>query len=461
MNATCIECGTCTPVANSFREVRRAFQSRTVFYCPRCWNKRQWRRLIGSLLAISIIIAMARAARTVILLGGEGFDLGYWAHVGTTLSGFVLNLAFLYVFLIVLVLAHELGHAVGAWTVGWRVFKISLGFGRTLGRFRLAGLVFEINLSTVGGLTWTAPKTLSFARSKYSLMVLAGPCVNALALAGLIAALSWDKLLLGPWNQQPAPVATLGFANLIILVATMLPHKVSVTCGSIATVVPSDGLALLTAPFLSTSAVEQWHAFYFLGEGNDCWERRDYTACKNWYERGLALYPADIGCRIGLGLALSFLRDLRGGREQWDSVLQREDLPAPIRPMMLNNVAWADLMIHDAELLDEADRYSQLALEQNPTYPPFQGTRGSVLIERGDIEHGLFLVQQALKGNDDPRLKALNAAYLALGEAKRGNLDVAKNHLEATRRFDRDCMLLDRVESQIGTAPPAAEGPSS
>jgi hypothetical protein len=81
------------------------------------------------------------------------------------------------------------------------------------------------------------------------------------------------------------------------------------------------------------------------------------------------------------------------------------------------------------------------------------------MIERGQVEEGLLLVRQALIGNDDPRLKALNACYIALGEAKRGNLSEARQYLDRARQLDPECKLLNKADEQV-EAGSAASGSS-
>jgi hypothetical protein len=296
------------------------------------------------------------------------------------------------------------------------------------------------------------PKEIAFARLKYFLIVLAGPSVHLAISAATLPAQSWRETL-DTCANRPAPLAVFFFANLLMLALALLPYTTLVTCGHVSVNVASDGLAMVTAPFLSSATIRQWHGHYFAVEGSEMWQLRDYQAARQWYERGLRLYPDDISNRMGLGLALCFLNDLRGGREQWRAVLHRSDVPGDIRPLMLNNVAWTDLMIGDADLLDEAARFSEEAVTQEPWRPPFLGTRGSVLIERGEVEDGLLLVRQAFDANEDPRLKALNACYIALAEYKRGNQMNASAQLELARGLDPDCMLLEKMTTRLNAAP--------
>ena len=108
-----------------------------------------------------------------------------------------------------------------------------------------------------------------------------------------------------------------------------------------------------------------------------------------------------------------------------------------------------DLLIGGEDFLREADQFSQEALHVCPSNPLFQGTRGSLLIERGDADKGLPLVRCAMEFNTDPRLKAVNACYLALGEIQKGNRQESQRLLELARGLDLDCCLLGKVELSL------------
>ena len=72
------------------------------------------------------------------------------------------------------IVPHELGHALSARVLGWHVFAVALGWGRTLCRFRLAGFPFEFKVWPIGGYVMACPKELKHYRWKSFLIVLAG-----------------------------------------------------------------------------------------------------------------------------------------------------------------------------------------------------------------------------------------------------------------------------------------------
>ena len=210
-------------------------------------------------------------------------------------------------------------------------------------------------------------------------------------------------------------------------------------------------------PFLSRKEIDRHHAAYFVLQGYECFERRDYEAGKQWALKSLDLYADDISSRYCLAIMLNYLKEHADARNEWFKLLQQPDLAEELRPTVLNNIAWVNLFMGDADLLLEADLYSLEALQSMPDSPPFKGTRGSVLIELGNVEEGLPFVRAALAGNETPQFKALNLCYIALGESKLGNATEAIQARSEAHKLDPDCILLEKVDQRLAaTRPPSA-----
>jgi len=184
-------------------------------------------------------------------------------------------------------------------------------------------------------------------------------------------------------------------------------------------------------------------------EAHDCYRDGDFAEAAQWCEKGLGCYPEDFANRHFLGFARLFLNQLESCRNEWACLLAHKELETAQRALLLNNVAWVDLMIGGTELLQEADRFSQEAVKLQGSRAPYLGTRGSVLIELGEADKGLPLVQRAFEFNTDPRLKALNACYLVIAEVRRGNSNAATAHRDAAVKLDPNCQLLGKVEREL------------
>src|SRR3954454_22615983 len=68
-----------------------------------------------------------------------------------------LSALFFVLFWLPLVAWHELGHALTAAALGWRVDRVVVGFGKLLGHFTVAGVPVELRLLAVEGFARCGP----------------------------------------------------------------------------------------------------------------------------------------------------------------------------------------------------------------------------------------------------------------------------------------------------------------
>jgi tetratricopeptide (TPR) repeat protein len=445
MKATCVECGTATQGEGSSRYEYRAFRLKKSFYCPDCWRKHH----SGSPVLIVFL------ALCLLVLGTYAVLLARQQPAGTfrPLLTLLLTLSLFALFLLLMILLHELGHALAAILVGWRLFKISLGFGDQIAAVRLGKVVFELNVPFFAGCVWTAPRSQRWVRARYFFIVLGGPLTNLAALALMIAADPQSA----PWSGQLDGPATLGRlfagANLLLLAFCLFPLRLKVPYAG-TSVEQTDGFSLLTIPFWSRAQVDHFHAYFFELEGMECLTAGHFADAKRWFERGLEHYPDDINIRDGLAAACFSLGEVSAARGHWCTLLTHAELSDEALATIVNSIAWVNLQIGGAEMLDEADRFSQAALDAQPGLAHVKGTRGSVLIELGRIDEGVALVREAFAGNADNGLKALNACFLALAAAKRGHHEESRDYLDLARRLDAECPLLPTMVQKIDSLSP-------
>lgn len=442
MSITCNRCGAQSEIEQLFHKTRRFFSGRQIRVCPLCWTKQQQRM---SQFHVLLWLALCLIGVVLVVLASETSD--------ASIPGWIaLNLALGYLFMLLQILPHELGHALAAHLLGWRVFKIALGQGRNLCRFRCGRTLVEINALPTIGATWALSKSARSYRLKRFLFVLAGPLTNAGLLIAVLFLVPVPQLFaLVPGTKLFPWLALIG-SGMLLLIGNLSPHRITAVLGSVSAKIDSDGLALLTTFFLSPADIRQRQGLYFLLESSGSYLQGDYQAAKQWSEQGLEFDPEDMANRGQLAFVLLFLKEFHASRVQWLRLLEREDLQPALRTTLVNNLAWTDLMIGGKELLAEADRLSQEAVREQPWSPIFQGTRGSVLIELGEAEKGLPLVRRAFDANHDPHLKALNACYLALGECQRGNRLEGRRHRDLAQKLDPKCVLLDKVDQALAAA---------
>ncbi|MBI3853781.1 MAG: site-2 protease family protein [Verrucomicrobia bacterium] len=416
-----------TEIAESFVKERKSFQRHTKYYCPTCWSERQLATHKWSLLwtfGIGIIGAL----------------LIWWSpEFGT---GWLLTNLFLFQFFLILtIVPHELSHALIAHYVGFRVFAVNIGFGQKLWKGKFLGLDVELKVIPVGGVTLVAPRETKRFRRKLFLIVVAGPLIN-LAIALLTMAFAGK----GVWNwnqvdQRPIPLTMLFYANVWVLVFNLWPRVIKLL-GNTA----SDGKQLLNIPFLKSGKIEEAHAFWFAGEAARCHDRGDFEDANLWFERGLALYPNNVLLLNGRGLRLLQQSKYEEERNCFSSLLKSDSEKPAFRAVILNNIAYTNVLIGKQELLDEADRFSQEAMANLGSMPSIRGTRGAVLAELGRFNEALPLLHDAMQRGASASSKAQNACLIAMAEARQGNVSGAQKFLFEARKLDARCPLLERAE---------------
>jgi hypothetical protein len=113
----------------------------------------------------------------------------------------------------------------------------------------------------------------------------------------------------------------------------------------------------------------------------------------------------------------------------------------------LNNVANSDLLIGSSDCLAEADAFSSETFRFAPW--EHRVSRGSVLIDLGQIAEGVILIGAALPKIRSPYTKAWCASYLALASARLGRPEECRRHLEEARKLDADCEAIEAVERKV------------
>ncbi|MCX5638590.1 MAG: hypothetical protein NTX52_13005, partial [Planctomycetota bacterium] len=124
---------------------------------------------------------------------------------------------------------------------------------------------------------------------------LGGPLVNFLLI---FVAMILLFNISSPWLL--AVVRSFLAANIFVLLFGLLPRKVNIA----GTIMPSDGLALLTTPFMSQSKINQEIEAYYVWEGYSYYTRDRIEDAKRSYERGLEHFPNSFAIQNEMGGAL-------------------------------------------------------------------------------------------------------------------------------------------------------------
>jgi tetratricopeptide (TPR) repeat protein len=415
----------------------------------------------------------------VALLAVVGLVLLLSGHATPTGAGWVLaNLGLFLGLLALLIWAHEAGHALAAWLLGLRIYRVCIGRGPPLFAWRVRRTLVEVKAVPVAGAVYVGFPDGRCFRLKHFLLFLAGPLANAVLLA---LALMWlpPREVIRQASVLPStllPGLCFVAGNVFLLLVSLVPCTVTLE----GVKMPTDGLALLLTPFLSRKAIEDKLALFFYQEGVELAGGRRYAEAARRYEDGLARYPDSWMNRSGLGNVLIPLGEEGRARHHLLTLLSRPDLPPGVRLIVLENLATANLALivrgqesapaataadpqtddgsspgeRADDLLREADQLSLEALDRArslslPNLASYRGTRGCVLIEMGKVEEGLVLLREAFEELQHPWEKAFCAGFLAWAAARRGDWEKSRRYLDLARRSHPGCVGLERVTREL------------
>lgn len=435
MSVQCAKCGTSSEIDELFPAVRRSFSRRTRRMCPACLHRRRFQE---SAWGHRATLAVFTACALLIALRPE-------SHV----AGVALGLAMLLLASIPAMLLHEVGHAAMGRLLGLRSIGIVVGCGRSVWRGSLLGMPIEWRAIPVGAITRGALVSAEGARWRMALFAVAGPAVNALAVA-----VTWPAL---PDFTVSRPALALGEAvaigwvgaNGLHAVVNLIPFRHTNALGLLA----SDGLLIVQALRAKPEIVREWLRARFLLEWTISYEDVRLQDALESVREGLASYPDDPQLTSLLGVALVQTGDCEGARDAFRCLLGMD--PSPVdRALALSNLAWCDFLSGRDERLDEALQCSQEAFEQLGWMPPVQNTRAAVLVWADRASEALPLVLRSYRGAEAPTDRATVACVVALAYASIGRRDEAKHALEQARDLDATCPLLPRAEAAVSGARP-------
>lgn len=111
--------------------------------------------------------------------------------------------------------------------------------------------------------------------------------------------------------------------------------------------------------------------------------------------------------------------------------------------------------------LPEADRYSQELFQIKPNEWTVKGTRGSVLVETGELEHGMTMLKDVIEHDPSVFDRAIAASFLALGELKKNDRESALKWLRVSHDLDPECASAHRVQSILDSQDDVLAGNST
>lgn len=386
--------------------------------------------------------------RAFVLLLALGFVALLGADLARGFSHNKLSVLFVLAFWGPLLVLHELGHALAARLVGWHVTEVVIGFGRELLRFRVGKTRVRIRALPVEGYVVPSPDSTEGARLKQAFIYFCGPLTELLVLVCAGAWLGWE-----------GPQATDSLGRVAL-------HSLAVTAGlgALMTLFPyrsggnaSDGLGALLSWLASEESFRQRLCWPFLSEAQRFLVREQVPLARQAVDAGLAQHPEEPRLQGLLAVCEAAAGRAERGFEILEALGAPDARPEPLRAELLSDAAWVVLLSGAADLLPDAQRAVQRALEAYPEEPHYRILLGRIHLERGRPEQAYEALMGAYKRTRDADQEAQCVAYLALAcEAHRGLPSEARvlgytaRFVAATRSLDVPPRLRQRVLDGCG-----------
>jgi Flp pilus assembly protein TadD len=395
-------------------------------FCPDCTVKRQGRSLLVSIALILSCAVFTFLARPPFFPASLPFEM-------------LLSI----LAILPLVMIHELAHAAVAEALGLRVFAIMIGMGKRLWSGEFLDMSWSVHQLPLGGATLVGSRPTPNIRWKLFFVYLAGPASHALLFFIFLFAMG----LVPSDSLEYRLSKVLAIMNFLSLAMNLIPQQVATPSGMAGT----DGWQLTHALSLTEAELNTRYVHYYALEAMRAYQKRDLKSARRWVQQALTLDPDSTAVMNVLGVIQLTSGDHHAARQTFLQLLSTPGASQPgMRYILLNNVAYLDVILGDPSLLPEADQFSAEAVQNVPWEPSFLGTRGAVLAAFGKLEEGSDLLKKSISLHADPKNKALSVCHLALIEIQRGNPAQARKLLSTARSFDAKCFLIPRVEARLG-----------
>jgi hypothetical protein len=397
-----------------------------------------WRLLRGA-FALPVILILIASANDV--------PVTRWA---------IVNCLFYPVVAFVSIALHEAGHALVALAVGLRVPRVEIGLGRRVGRFRWQRVAILLNAFPSIGKTYVGADEggRRGLRARLWLTIAAGPLVTA----GILAlALAWPKRL--PLEVVTFPIVQvagrfagrelLAFANLWMLALNLLPFPFIRAAG----LFYNDGALLLALPFRSDRMLREVLVAAAVLEAEDKREHGDFDGAEKQLEEALGRVPGSWSIRSSLAVVFLSRRKYADARVIFEELMREEPPSRSMRLVIENNLAWTYFLMRSEELKSEADRLAAGVHKKLRRAGWAMGTRGAVLLWKGELLDAKILLERAYGTNSAPESRAFNACCLAMTMARLDRIKEARVWLDRARANHATCPLLDEAEAATRAGP--------
>lgn len=350
------------------------------------------------------------------------------------------------VFYYLSVILHELGHVIAALAVGWKPTSACLGQGKKQTLCRIGDFRFKIGSSLLGGMATAFARNLRGFRTAQFTFAAGGPLATAAIAAALwlgVAASEREDGFMAQWHEW---LFILFLLECWLLALNLWPRHIYYDHAWI----PNDGLLMWRS--LRMSAVPKHYAGHAVGLAEHIHNDGRQNEARQVIEEAIAQLTGPEHEQFGLHAAWINLL-FNAGREdmaiaECARILETAS-SVEERVQLLDELACIPLFSRRLRMLGQALSYIDEALTEAPDMITLKGTKGSLLIENGDVAAGMDLLKEVREISESANDQAITAYYLALGYFKSGNVEKAKSALCEAKEQYPDCVVAAHVEAEI------------
>jgi hypothetical protein len=296
---------------------------------------------------------------------------------------------------------HELGHLFACLAFGELPAALVIGTGPLLVRFQVGPLTFRLNSTTNSGMVISKYHFETFQLPNFRVLYASGPLMDLLALAAVVFCLTSTPEWLSEnphYEDQMKPLFVITACYLFYFHLAYLLKKSSFTAGAYS---DAGGLTTIQVIMAAPEPI-----------------RRAYIAISNTYDV--------IDERFVDPLPDTFFAEMET-YYRWAVV--QPNIPQEYVRAIKDSFITTVLLHRFKPLLPLADTFSLELLQSLPNSNSYKGSRGSVLVDCGELHTGRALLQDVFSQSKVPYVRAIAAAFIAIAEHRLANLAGAEEWL--------------------------------
>jgi tetratricopeptide (TPR) repeat protein len=331
------------------------------------------------------------------------------------------------------IFCHEMGHFTFGKLAGMSPYLVTIGTGKKLLRLRLLNAVFEFRHFPYGGITHAYHLTFDGMRLRYMFFLIGGVFTNFILLLLLINLLTIQNTLI-IWVSIIIEVISL-FNNLI-------PRELKIYEKNL----HNDGKQIILALTTNYNKILK-----------DVFEQYTKQLCryKNTEEISPKTFLGNDVRTLQIFLEaetkLHTYHAFEEAVELFLEVLKFKNISNSEKAFILDALACIVAMNGYKEYLNEADKWSQEAIELASQSQTLKGTRGAILIELGRYDEGKQLLLPLTEPENEDLDIAVSSCYIAKAEYFLGNIDRVNAWLVKAKKIDNTSAnsVLKRIQEEI------------